>query len=258
MISAEEFLKEHERSAQSIATTRPLFDPAQVYAGLRDAANRGWRVFPIPPAYSRHALVTRDRIAEGTSNLVTLEEMADANSGYRWGLATGQASGVFVLEVEGALGRVAVSRFVTLYVAEFSDCQTLTSRAGESLFSYFRYPVGLVLRQGGRYPSPGLRIHGDGDFVLLPPSRYSSKIAHEYLNPDESVATAPQWLLDLAFEAAKEESVSRIPPHRAEPDFMPGFAKHVAKAESQNFGRNGWPAFGQTSWRRKVDFPRRA
>jgi hypothetical protein len=258
MISVEDFLKEHERRAQSITATCPSCNPAQIYTNLCNAANRGWRIFPIPPASLLHASVTRDQIAKATNNLVMLEEIADLNPGCRWGLATGQASGVFVLKVEGALGRAVLSRVVTLYMEESSDSQTLTSRAGESVFGFFRYPVGLAMRRGGRHPDPGLTIHGEDGFVLLPPSRYCFSTAHEYLNPNEPVATAPQWLMDIAFEAVKENSVSRIPPHRAEPHFMPGFAKPSAKNDSQNFSRKGWPAFGQTTWRRKVNFPRRA
>ena len=66
--------------------------------------------------------------------------------------------------------------------------QTLTSRTGESIFAYFLYPASLVVRHGGKHPDSGLTIHGENDFVLLPPSRYSARIAHEYLNPEETVA----------------------------------------------------------------------
>jgi hypothetical protein len=41
MISVEAFLKQHERRTQSFAATRSLCAPAQVYEGIRDAANRG-------------------------------------------------------------------------------------------------------------------------------------------------------------------------------------------------------------------------
>jgi hypothetical protein len=104
-------------------------------------------------------------------------------------------------------------------------------------------------------------IHGNNDFILLPPSRYSSGIVHTYLNPDAPVEAAPQWLLDLAFEAEEDDSelrVPRIPPHRVNPESLPGVAKRSAKAESQICGRKGWPAFGPMGWRRKIHFPRRA
>jgi len=255
MISVEAFLKQHECRAQSVDNTYPSCNPAQVYAGLRDAANRGWRIFPTPPAGSFHTLVTSGRIAEATSDLVSLEELADANPGCRWGLATGQASGVFVLEVEGALGRAALNRFASLCIEELSDFQIFTLRAGESVFGFFRYPVGFVLRRGGKHPEPGLTIHGDNDFVLLTPWSAGK------LNAEKEVAAAPQWLLSLAFEVVKEKSdrlVPRITPHRADPESLPRFPKFSANAEDQNFNSKGWPAFGQTNWRRKINFPRRA
>jgi len=262
MIPVEEFLREHERRAQSSAATRPSCDPAHQRATMRYAAIQGWRIFPVPQASSLHASMTRDRIGEATNDLAALEELADLNPGCRWALATGQASGVFVLEVEGGLGRAALGRLTTIYMDnDGSDFQTLRSRAGESVFAFFRFPAGLAIRHGYRHFAPGLAIHGDGDFVLLPPSRYSSGIVHDYLNPDAPVAVVPPWLLDLAFEAVREDSellVQRIPPHRADPDFLRGFATTSAKAESQNSGQKRWLTFGQANWRKKLHFPRRA
>jgi hypothetical protein len=261
MIPVEEFLREYERRPQSSAATRPSCDPAQQRAAMRYAAIHGWRIFPVPQASSLHASMTRDRIGEATNDLAALEELADLNSGCRWALATGQASGVFVLEMEGGLGSAALGRLTTIYMDDGSDFQTLSSRAGESVFAFFRFPAGLAMRHGYRHFEPGLAIHGDGDFVLLPPSRYSSGIVHDYLNPDTLVAVVPPWLLDLAFEAVREDSellVPRIPPHRAGPEFLPGIATPSAKAESQNSGQKRGLTFGQANWRKKLHFPRRA
>lgn len=192
--------------------------------------------------------MTRDRIAKATNDLVTLEKLADANPGCRWNLATGQASGVFVLEVEGALGRAVLSRFATSYMEALSDFQILTSRAEESFFGFFLDPASLAMRRGGRHPERGLTIHGDNDFVLLPPWSAGN------LNSEEEVVAASQWLLDLAFEVVKEKSdwpVPRISPHRTDPESLPSFAKCSAKAESHNFCRKGCLAFDQTNRRRK-------
>jgi hypothetical protein len=142
-----------------------------------------------------------------------------------------------------------------------SDFQTFSSQAGASVFWFFHYPAGLAICHGGKHPEPGLTIHADGDFVLLPPSRYSSGIVHDYLNPEQPVAEAPQWLVDLAFETVQEnsvQSVPRIPPHRADYEVLSGFAKPSAKVENHNFGRKGWLVFGRMGWRRKINFPRRA
>lgn len=262
MIPVKEFLREHERHAESIAFARPSSNPARLYAVIRDAANRGWRIFPVPPASSLHASLTRDRIAEATNDLAVLEELAELNPSCRWGLATGKASRVFVLEMEGGLGSAALNRLATIYIEDDgSDFHTLSSRAGEFVFAFFRYPAGLAMRHSGRHPEPGLTIHGEGDFVLLPPSRYSSGIVHAYLNPDEPVEAAPQWLLDLAFETVQEYCellAPRIPPQRVDAESLYGFAKCSAKAESQICGQKGGLAFGRMGWRRKIHFPRRA
>jgi len=261
MIPVEEFLREHERRAQSSAATRPSCDPAHQRATMRYAAIQGWRIFPVPQASSLHASMTRDRIGEATNDLAALEELADLNPGCRWALATGQASGVFVLEVEGGLGRAALGRLTTIYMDnDGSDFQTLRSRAGESVFAFFRFPAGLAIRHGYRHFAPGLAIHGDGDFVLLPPSRYSSGIVHDYLNPDAPVAVVPPWLLDLAFEAVREDSellAQRIPPHRADPDFLLA-SRRPAQKQKAKLRAEEMLTFGQANWRKKLHFPRRA
>jgi hypothetical protein len=158
MIPVEEFLKEHERRAQSIATNRPSCDPAQQYAIIRDAANRRWRIFPVTPTRSWHASVTRERIVEATNNLVTLEELADVNPGCRWGLATGKASGVFVLEMEDGLGSVALNRSATIYIW-LPTVRISKPSAREPESSSSRFPLPSLPRHAPRRQASRTRTH---------------------------------------------------------------------------------------------------
>jgi hypothetical protein len=53
--------------------------------------------------------------------------------------------------------------------------------------------------------APGLKIHATGSSVLIPPSA-----SHAYLDPDATVAAAPQWLIDAVFAGVEEQSSGRI------------------------------------------------
>jgi hypothetical protein len=97
--------------------------------------------------------------------------------GCNWGLATGQASGVFVLEVDT---RSASSALRILCEDVWDWQQTLLMRAGDAGYAFFRWPAGRAMCGSGENPAPGLRIRGGGDYVLIPPSVCSSGASYVY------------------------------------------------------------------------------
>jgi hypothetical protein len=66
------------------------------------------------------------------------------------------------------------------------------------------------MRGSGKNPAPGLRIRGEGDYVLIPPSACSSGVSHVYLDPDAAIAAAPQGLLDSVFAGLAEQPSGNI------------------------------------------------
>jgi hypothetical protein len=167
-------------------------------------ANRLWRLFPVL-SQSRLA-PAKMQIADATANLAQLEQWACEHPGCNWGLATGLASGVFVLEVDtrraGSELRICDDAW---------DWQTtLQMRAGDAGYAFFRWPAGRAMRDSGKNPAPGLRIHGEGDYVLIPPSACSSGASHVYLDPDAAIAAAPQWLFDSVFAGLAEQPSGKI------------------------------------------------
>jgi hypothetical protein len=147
------------------------------------------------------------RIEDATADLAQLEQWACEHPGCNWGLATGVASGVFVLEVDT---RRAGSALHILNRDEWDGQQTLQSRAGDAVYAFFRWPAGRVMRGSGKNPAPGLRIRGEGDYVLIPPSACSSGVSHVYLDPDAAIAAAPQGLLDSVFAGLAEQPSGKI------------------------------------------------
>ena len=207
-----DFLQEYGLRGLSIAAQpTPSPNHPERSAGLPievlQSARRHWRLFPVLP-HGKFASA-KARIEEATTDLERLEEWACKHPGCNWGLATGQASGVFVLEVDAERGRNALC---ILCGDEWDWQQTLQSQAGDAAYAFFPWPAGRAMHRSGRNLAPGLSIRGEGDYVLIPPSAYSSGVSHAYVDPDAAIAAAPHWLLDSAFAGLEGQLSGKILP----------------------------------------------
>lgn len=165
--------------------------------------DRRWRLFPVQP-HSRLASA-ETRIKDATADMAQLEQWACELPSCNWGLATGAASGVFVLEEDI---RSASSGISSLFEDELQ--QTLLMRAGDTGYAFFRWPAGRAMRGSGKKPAPGLKIRGEGDYVLIPPSVCTSGVSHVYLDLDAGIATAPHRLIDSAFAGLEEKPLGKV------------------------------------------------
>ncbi len=123
---------------------------------------------------------------------LTPEEIHNAWSGWRAGhnnvgLRTGQASGLFVLDVDsgGDESLAALGALPTTY--------TVRTGSGGRHY-YFRMPEGEPLGNSAGRLGKGLDTRGEGGFVVAPPS-VSARGAYS-VEVDAPVAPAPAWLLD--------------------------------------------------------------
>jgi hypothetical protein len=130
---------------------------------------------------------TPDGLKDATADLDRIsnwwQKWPDANVG----IATGVASGLFVLDVHGA------ERQKNL---EGKDLPTWTPRVqtDDGVQIYFAYPGGRLSSKAGI--CAGLDLQADGGYVLAPPSRHASGVVYEWLVPPGPLADAPTWLLD--------------------------------------------------------------
>ncbi|WP_433971026.1 bifunctional DNA primase/polymerase [Tunturiibacter lichenicola] len=131
-----------------------------------------WRLFPIEPG--NRLTPAKVRIEDATADPAQLEQWARELPGCNWGLATGATSGVFVLEMDI---RSAGNALRNLCEDDWDWRQTLLMSAGDAGYAFFRWPAGRAMRRSD--PAPGLRIRGERDCVLVPPS-----VSHAYLDPD--------------------------------------------------------------------------
>ncbi len=82
--------------------------------------------------------------------------------------------------------------------------QTLTAMAGfgeaAARYSFFRWPRYRRMRRLRPSFTPGVRLHGEEDYVLIPPSTRTNGERYVYVDPEADPLAAPSWLLSLAFE----------------------------------------------------------
>jgi putative DNA primase/helicase len=152
------------------------------------AAGHGWRMFPVK-ARGKEPLVRWKDVA--TSDLAALEALAAQFPGCNWGMATGKASGVLVLDLDGTPGRMSVAAWEA---TGNRLPKTRTHRTGKGLHHLFGYPDGHDIRNSVSKLAPGVDIRGEGGFIVIPPSVHESGSTYEVID-DAPLADVPQWLL---------------------------------------------------------------
>jgi hypothetical protein len=173
---------------------------------LRDSALhyarwRGWAVFPLRPK-SKEPLVAGAYKA-ATADLHQVEawwtQYPDANIG----LATGQRSGVWVLDIDGPEGFASFDS-LELEHGEVPDTQWVSTGKGSHL--YWQCPAGQDpgRRIGVR---PGLDLIGGAGYLVLPPSIHPSGREYVWAEVDGPIAAAPDWLRDLQRPRAERPRV---------------------------------------------------
>jgi hypothetical protein len=163
---------------------------------LRDAALyyarwRGWAVFPVKPRAKEPLVAGAYKAA--TAELEQIEAWwatwPDANIG----LATGERSGVWVLDIDGPQGEASLDQLEAEH-GQLPATWRVSSGKGHHL--YWQCPAGQDpgRRIGVR---PGLDFIGGSGYLVLPPSIHPSGRPYVWAEVDGPIAAAPEWLRDL-------------------------------------------------------------
>lgn len=191
-----------------MSTTRikTLGEWAELYAD-----RRGWAVFPLQPRGKVPA--TEHGCKDASADIGMVRDMWEGRPACNIGLATGERSGVFVLDVDGkapppereggpdgVAGPEALAWLEARWGALPDTRRALTSGGGWHL--YFRWPAGRTIRNRARIRvqddrRAGLDVRGDGGYVVLPPSVHPSGAVYQWVEGTRDLADAPAWLLDL-------------------------------------------------------------
>ncbi len=162
-------------------------------------ARRGWSVLPCRPG--RKEPLSPHGCRDATTDTDTIRGWWRCWPTANVGIATGRASGLLVLDVDGTEGEDSLAALVADHGAMPHTVEALTPGGGRHI--YFRYPSGRPVRCATRLGGwPGLDVRADGGYVIAPPSGHPSGRCYVWevsSEPDTTtLAEPPAWLLALA------------------------------------------------------------
>jgi hypothetical protein len=175
---------------------------APLVAHAIDYASRGWHVFPLKlreKVSHKSAAHSGGRKWGQTTDPEEIRhdfgQWPDANIG----IATGEASGFFVVETdtaeghgEGVDGAAELAKLEAMHETLPASLEAISPSG--SVHRYFKHP-GFKIKNSASLIGRGIDVRGDGGMVVGPPSVKLGKGVYSWRN-DLPIADAPPWLLD--------------------------------------------------------------
>lgn len=228
-------------SLQQFATARALQHPpglSELGLAALEYAALGLPVFPCRPGEKRPLIAGWPEKATTDAAQVRSwwSDRPDANVA----VATGPASGFFVLDVDDEGSLIALER-------EHGSLPGLypQSWTGRGWQAFFRCPGGRTIRNSAGKLGPGLDTRGQGGYVVLPPSIHPSGKRYEWATDRDVRELPPEpppaWLVDLLDPPAP----APMPLRREPPPAMDSrLARYVAAAIQDELERVATAAEG--------------
>lgn len=156
-------------------------------------ATKGLRVFPCVERGKEPAIHANLKNASIDPNIIGIWWHS---RNFNIAIATGEESGVWVLDIDGDEGETTLRR---LEAEHGSLPNTVEAITGKGRHLYWRWPSGTTIRNRQVNPNmPGIDVRANGGYVLVPPSIHPSGRAYAWsVDSRDSFEDAPQWLLDL-------------------------------------------------------------
>jgi hypothetical protein len=162
-------------------------------------AERGWHVFPCKPRDKRPA--TPNGFKDATTDRLKIARWWAANPACNVAIATGAASGFFVLDVDAPEGFRSAA---TLTMQHGSLPHTMTQRTGGGGWQHlYAMPEGVRIGNSAGRLGAGLDVRGDGGYVVVAPSVHPSGNAYAWRDLNDEIAEPCAWLISLITETAR-------------------------------------------------------
>jgi hypothetical protein len=222
---------------------------------LNDAlgyAERHWEVFPAHSSGAKKSHKSAEH-SNGRNWGKTTDPDEIRRDFQKWidaniGIATGPDSAIFVVEADTPKGHdvdgIASLKQLEDQYGTLPETLMAESPSG-SVHRYFKWPVGVTIRNSTSKIAPGVDVRGDGGMVIVPPSLRPGKGYYRWLNEGTPVAEAPQWLIDLA---TADDVESRTPGDdpQADPALV---AVALAVIPNDDLDWESWNRIGMAAWR---------
>ena len=157
---------------------------------------KGLRVFPCWPRRKEPAI--KDNLRLAAVDEAIIRRFWGERGQYNIGVATGRASGIWVLDVDADHGGEQTLRELEAKHSVLPPTVEVVT-GGDGRHLYWRWPDGVDVRNAQvRDDLPGVDWRGEGGYVLSPPSIHPSGRAYAWsVDSASEFAAAPEWLLDI-------------------------------------------------------------
>src|SRR5262249_42608976 len=155
-------------------------------------AKKGLAVFPCQPRGKEPACDTGLHAA--TTDVERINRWWRAVPDLNIGVATGTASGVFVLDIDGEDGEGSLLKLEGVHSALPPTVEAITGKGRHYYFLTGNRKISNSVGQIGI----GLDIRGDGGYVIAPPSIHPSGRPYAWsVDTTRDFAAAPAWLITM-------------------------------------------------------------
>lgn len=186
-----------------------MSEPSALKTALLTAKVYGFRVMPVHgplefggctcgksdcPSAGKHPSIAEWQKRASNDETIIRSLFSGASNDFNYGIATGPESGIFVLDIDGAIGEESL---IELEDKNGKLPETLTAKTGSGgRHLFFRYPDRKVHGRASKL-APNVDVRGEGGQVVGPGSNHRSGRKYEWINPLEEIVDAPDWLLDM-------------------------------------------------------------
>ena len=167
-----------------------------------DLARRGFAVFPCKPKSKEPA--TANGFYDASSDPAIVEKLFAGKSNYNFGIATGPASRVWLLDEDDQRAGEVLTELEQRHGAIPRSLCATTGRDGGGKHRYFQYPAGVEIKSQNKIVVPGygklnLDVRGTGGYAIAPPSLHDSGRRYAWeSDPDETqIVEGPSWLVEI-------------------------------------------------------------
>lgn len=166
-------------------------------------AERGARVFPLKP--KSKIPLTSDGFKSASNAPAQIQQWWTQWPNANIGLATGERSGVWVLDIDGFKGEASLRALEDKHGALPQTVEAITGGGGRHLFFDLTNTLNL-LNSAGKVGEK-IDVRANGGYVVAPPSIHPSGRRYEWsVDSAADFVTAPEWLLRLVTNKPKSKS----------------------------------------------------
>lgn len=172
-------------------------------------ARDGWPVLPVCPLTKRPLTVRG--FHDATSDLVTIRQRWQRSPSALVAIPTGATSGIWVLDVDGVIGRASLAALMARLgielPADLSPVITETPSGG--LHIYFKLRPGETPRTRAGDIGTGLDTRGEGGYIIAPGNVLPDGRCYRHIGPRHDLTDAypaPRELVYLATFGTRERA----------------------------------------------------